>query len=107
MSEPTRPSPELLLSHSGWVWRLARSLTSDSHQAEDVVQETWLAALRSGPSDPRRLPRWLAVVIRNFAGHSHRGRERRSVRERDSARSERVPAALRVPALLDSYVEEK
>jgi RNA polymerase sigma-70 factor (ECF subfamily) len=92
MSEPTRPSPEALLAHSGWVWRLARGLTADPHQAEDVVQQTWLAALTSGPDDPRRLRQWLATVVRNFARRGHRGGARRTAREERHTRPARVPA---------------
>jgi len=40
---------ETLLSHRPFVRALARRLVRDEARAEDVVQETWLAALRRPP----------------------------------------------------------
>ena len=42
--------PEALLAHAAWLRRLAEVLTRGDADAEDLVQETWLAALRSPPS---------------------------------------------------------
>ena len=35
-----------LLAHAGWVRGLALSLVRDPGAADDLVQETWLAAMR-------------------------------------------------------------
>ena len=43
------PTFEDLLRHSAWVQALARTLVRDADLAEDLVQETWLAALRRPP----------------------------------------------------------
>jgi DNA-directed RNA polymerase specialized sigma24 family protein len=60
---PTRPPPNLaeLLTHADWVKSLARELVRDEHRAEDVVQETWIAALRHGPSTVVRREREQSV----------------------------------------------
>src|SRR5205814_10341316 len=42
-------TPEELLAHAGWVRALARELVRDASTADDLVQETWLAALRHPP----------------------------------------------------------
>jgi RNA polymerase sigma factor (sigma-70 family) len=90
---PTRPvSTEVLLSHAGWVRALARSLLGDPHAAEDVVQETWLAALQRGPREGRPLSAWLARVARNFARRKLRSEARRSERERLGVRAEGEPS---------------
>lgn len=47
------PTPDVLLAHAGWVRGLARSLAVDASSAEDLVQDTWLAALRRGLRDER------------------------------------------------------
>src|SRR5688572_12380999 len=41
---------ERLLAHSGWLTALARRLVSDPAAADDLVQDTWHAALRSRPA---------------------------------------------------------
>ena len=38
---------DLLLAQSGWVRSLARHLVRDPYRADDVAQETLLAALRA------------------------------------------------------------
>ena len=39
--------PEVLLAHRSWARELARSMLIDEHQVDDLVQDTWLAALQA------------------------------------------------------------
>ena len=61
---------ELMLEEP-WLRDLARRLARDDDEAEDVVQSTWLAALRRPPvrRDAGRpgLRAWLSRVARNEA----------------------------------------
>src|SRR5258705_13091820 len=82
---------EALLAEARWVRRLARSLVRDDSVAEDLVQETWIAALEGAPADGGRLRPWLARVVRNFARQSHRGAANRARQEAQSARPGRTP----------------
>lgn len=84
---------EALLEHADWVRRLARSLVADPARAEDVAQETWLAALRSPPAETGHLRAWLGAVVRNAARRSGRSEERRGRREASAARDEALPSA--------------
>jgi RNA polymerase sigma factor (sigma-70 family) len=75
---------EELLTHSDWLGRLAHRLAGAA-EADDAVQETWLAAQRS-PPDPERPPRpWLAGVLRNFLRARWQSDRRRQRRERAQA----------------------
>src|SRR6185503_8317505 len=62
----TTPTLEGLLDEAGWLRTLAASLASDAAQAEDLVQDTWLAALRREPRPGEARP-WLGRVVRNLA----------------------------------------
>lgn len=79
---------EELLRHKAWVSALAARLVRDPGTAEDVVQETWLAALEHAPGDGRPLGAWLAKVLRNAVKQRARAEGRRSHREREAARPE-------------------
>ena len=81
-------NPEELLAHAGWVRSLARSLVGDPSLADDVVQETWIAALERPPRDRQALSAWLRRVVLNFARKALREGSRRSRRERAAARPE-------------------
>lgn len=70
-----------LLAHAGWLRALARSLVRDEHAADDVVQETFAAAVSRPPRDRGALRAWLAKVARHTAWKSHRGDARRTARE--------------------------
>jgi RNA polymerase sigma-70 factor (ECF subfamily) len=61
------PSPNIdeLLTHAGWLNRLAHHLVRDAASAEDAVQEVWLAAQRSPPDADRPARPWLGEVLRN------------------------------------------
>lgn len=86
-------TPEALVAHDRYVRALAKALVFDPSLAEDVAQETWLAALENAPRDPRSLRAWLASIARNLAFRTWRGQDRRAHRERVAARSEAVPSA--------------
>ena len=73
--EPQDSGTDLVLEHGRWVRGLARALVHDEHDREDVVQDTWVAALE-GRMRHQDAPRpWLARVLGNFA-RLHRRRER-------------------------------
>src|SRR5262245_7883303 len=70
---------EDLLVHGRWLRRLARAVAGDA--ADDVVQDTWLAALRRPPARDRPLRPWLAQVLRNAFRTRERGDRHRAERE--------------------------
>src|SRR5262245_11624653 len=85
-------NPESLLAHSAWVRGLVRALVRDPGQVDDVVQETWLAALEEPGRrwlDPRA---WLGGVARNLTRDTNRRDARRTRREERAARSEALPS---------------
>src|SRR5262245_9127464 len=61
------PSLEGLLTHSEWLATLARRLVVDRSAADDLVQDTWLAALRNPPREAHSLRAWLSRVARRLA----------------------------------------
>jgi len=71
------PCLEDLLEHGDFVRSLARSLVVDVHSADDLVQETWIVALRNPPRHSGALRGWLSTVVRNLARRSRRSRSRR------------------------------
>lgn len=77
---------QTLLEQSDWMRGLARALVRDSAAAEDLVQDTWLAALRGRPDATRDLRPWLGRVMRNFARERFRARRRGEAREEEVAR---------------------
>jgi RNA polymerase sigma-70 factor (ECF subfamily) len=65
-SSPSRRYEETVLPHLDAAYNLARWLTGDDHDAEDVVQEACLRAFRAFANyrggDPRS---WLLTIVRN------------------------------------------
>jgi RNA polymerase sigma factor (sigma-70 family) len=80
---------EAALRDDRWIRGLAGSLIQDGSDADDALQETRLALMRSAPprlADPRS---WLARVALNFLRKRRREEVRRKRRERRAARPER------------------
>ena len=80
---------DALLSHATSLRALARGLLGgDEHAAEDVVQETWIAALEQRPARDIPLGGWLKGVARHLALKRRREEGRRTDREWSAAREE-------------------
>ena len=80
-----------------WLRRLARGLLGDTHAAEDLVQDTLVAALERGPVPVEGATRiqspraWLAGVARRLAARRFRSEGRRRAREHEVARPDVLP----------------
>jgi RNA polymerase sigma-70 factor (ECF subfamily) len=72
---------ENLLAEAPWLARLARSLTGSAAEADDIVQDTYAAAVRSPPAADRPVRPWLRTVAINLVRMRHRGRTRRGANE--------------------------
>src|SRR5262245_37805683 len=82
---PSQPSASDLLAHAEFVRAMARGVLGADDRVEDVVQDTWVAAL-SRETPPSRLRSWLASVGRRRAW---------DVRRRDATRRRHDAAARR------------
>ncbi|MHC4953464.1 MAG: sigma-70 family RNA polymerase sigma factor [Planctomycetota bacterium] len=89
----TKRQLEQLLRHESFLRRVARRLVRDASRADDVVQETWLAVLRSNKAPSEVHTGWLAGIVRNLARRKIREESRRLRREKRAAR----PDAIEVP----------
>lgn len=86
---------EQLAAQYGWVHSVARNLVRDPWGAEDVTQETLLAALAAPPPDvpdDQRLRAWLGRVAFNLSRLGVRQGARRRAREVRVARAEAMPS---------------
>ncbi len=94
------PEPEALLEHRAFLRAVAKGLLKDDAAAEDVAQETLLAAMERPPQG-KNLRGWLGAVARNLSLMTRRGERRRENRERRAARPEAVAPATEALALLE------
>jgi RNA polymerase sigma factor (sigma-70 family) len=94
---------DALLAHSAWIRGLARALVLDSSRADDVVQQTWLAALEHPPGAVRNVRGWLAGLVRNLVRQEKRGEARRGTREQLALRREPLPPAEEVVERADLH----
>lgn len=83
-------TPEDLLTETAWLKGLARQLVADPQRAEDVAQDTWLAAAQSGRISELRP--WLRRVAQNLAARMKAREAKRRGREERAARPEAQPS---------------
>ncbi len=79
---------EALAEHAEFVRALAMALVRDPNEADDLVQETWLAAAGREWGSRRGLRGRLQGLVRGLASNRRRSEARRKRRERESARPE-------------------
>ena len=88
---PTHGNVEALLEHGDFLRALVGRLVVDDSTADDIVQATWLSALKHPPREGGSVRAWLYRVARNHVRQLRRGEGRRRAREQE------VRTALRVP----------
>lgn len=71
---------EMTLADVAWLRNLARHLVRDVDRADDLAQETWVAALHSGLGGVRDVRRWLAAILRNRLRMGRRSERREAAR---------------------------
>jgi RNA polymerase sigma factor (sigma-70 family) len=76
-----------LLTQRGWLRRLARGLVGDPDEADDLVQDTWVAALKNPPASNAPALPWLAAVARNTTAKRALAARRRSARDAEAEAS--------------------
>lgn len=83
------------LSHAdlAWLGRVARALLRDEAGADDLVQDTVVAALEAPLEAPRSQRGWLRAVAIRLAARRHRDEIRRRDRERSRALEDGAVAA--------------
>jgi len=89
-AERRMPDADRLLAEAPWIRRLAASVVGEA-LADDVVQETYVAAIVRRPGPRASLRSWLAAVAKNFARRKLRDERTRERHERAAARPEAVP----------------
>ncbi|MCB9881401.1 MAG: sigma-70 family RNA polymerase sigma factor [Planctomycetes bacterium] len=89
--DPATFDLQLFTQHAAGLRALVRTLVVDDNRIDDVVQETWLAALKSPPRDQKTAFAWLAKVARRMVHRVHREETRRRGRELKRATPEQLP----------------
>lgn len=84
---------------------MVRALLHDDDAADDVVQETWFAAMRRPPRAGFEAGAWLRGIARNVIRHLRRGDARRSAREAGAARPDRSPGSAEVVTKIERLRE--
>ncbi len=104
MTAPVPLPIETLLEHSTWMHALARRLVHDDDVAQDVMQETWLASLRTPPRHAESVRGWLSKVVRSKAADSGRAAQSRAAQSR-AVHEARGEAAKAVPSVAESVAD--
>jgi RNA polymerase sigma-70 factor (ECF subfamily) len=94
----------LIRRHDRYLYRVARSVMADDHEAEDVIQQTYLLAFThiSGFRGEASLRTWLTRIALNEAGRRRR-RQRSAIalsevdESRERARSQALLSPLTLP----------
>src|SRR5262245_20245469 len=89
-----------LLAEEPFVRLLATTLLTE--EADDVVQQTWLQAVRAGGGEVAEPRSWLARIAHNVAHNLRRARRRRERHEQDAAS---VPVS--VPSSAELFEREE
>ncbi len=90
-----------LIGHADFIKSLALHLVADEHQAADIRQQTWLAALENPTNIRKSLQAWLARVSRNIKYMAYRDEKHRKEREQASIRRKSIPTPVEIVEKLE------
>ena len=76
---------ETLLDEAAWAQRLAHHLLRDDAAAKDLLQDTWVVALRAPPGADGPVRPWLRRVLGNLARNRARDEGRLGARHQAAA----------------------
>lgn len=74
-------TPDAVMRELAGLHALARSLVHGDADADDLLQDTAIAAIEHPPEEDRPVRPWLVTVLRNRWRMDRRGRSRRAARE--------------------------
>lgn len=95
--EPSHEFMRPLLADDAWLRRLVRRLIRDEDQVDDVIQDTWLAAVEDAvPGAGPRPPGWFRKVAWNFALRRKRAASRRRTHESVAGVPDEAPSSFRI-----------
>jgi RNA polymerase sigma-70 factor (ECF subfamily) len=106
--EPSPPLPRAALDHLDALYRLARHLTGDDEDAEDLVQDAYTRALRArdGFEPGTNLRAWLFRILRNLFIDRYRRARGNPVRDEvDEENHAEHAGAMREPIRGDRELE--
>src|SRR5262245_46223596 len=104
MSMDAAPIPlDTLLAHREWVRSVARAVVRDPNAADDLEQETWVAALATPPRHESSLRGWFGAVVRSRARRAGRTETRRAARETAAARGGSVATPAELAEIADTH----
>jgi len=89
-------NPEEPMAHADFVRNLARSLVIDEHAADDIAQDSLMAALSSSQESVRSIRSWFFKVTQNFSKKTIRNEKRRWRREGVVAIPDSVPSTAEI-----------
>ncbi len=95
--------PASLATHRAFARRLARGLVADAQLADDVAQQSLLAALERPPRDAGAARAFLATVVRRTARRIARSEARRREREHAVARDEALPSSAELVEAMETH----
>jgi hypothetical protein len=95
-----------LLAEGDFVRSLARQLIGGA-DADDLEQDTWLAALRAQPRSVLSPRAWLARIVVRVASNRRRGERRRAAREHTVAAVQAVEAPSTAEVLACEQVRQR
>ncbi|MFT7486001.1 MAG: RNA polymerase sigma-70 factor (ECF subfamily) [Candidatus Paceibacteria bacterium] len=82
-----------LFADTQWLQRVARQMVNNPTAADDLVQDTWLAALRYRGKAILNRRAWLRSLLSNLLVSQRRGETARLAREAEVARTEALPSS--------------
>lgn len=85
MTSSNQDAIKEVMAEGKWLQRLALCLAHDRSDADDMVQETWVAALRTTPEARESMRPWLSRVLHNARRKLWRDDFRRRSREAGAA----------------------